>query len=292
MTVHVLSQTAILIMTETFLPKARLGMVNFINTAPVYIPWQEQGAHPAWEIVEGTPTELNAMLKAGELDAGLVSSYAYGLDYQDYFLLPDLGISATGAVGSVLLFSRVPVQDLHGKVVGLSPQSATSVNLLRIILERFAGVRPRYRTGCFMELEQGDADAYLSIGDEALRRRSESSRFMQYDLAEIWLEHTGLPFVFAVCAVRAQSLEQRRGDIAELGKALTECRSRGSRDMERISAMVAGRIPMDPGACLEYLEGIEFDLSEDKQRGLLYFFRILAEMGDFPHIESLRLAMQ
>jgi len=276
-------------MTETISPKALLGMVNFINTAPVYIPWQEQGAHPGWEIVEGTPTELNAMLKAGVLDAGLVSSYAYGIDHEDYFLLPDLGISATGAVGSVLLFSRVPVQELHGSVVGLTPQSATSVNLLRIILERFTGVRPRYRTGCFMELEQGDAAAYLSIGDEALRRRSANRGFLQYDLAEIWLEHTGLPFVFAVCAVRAQSLETRREQIFELGEALSACRSMGNRDIERISTMVAGRIPMDAGACLEYLRGIEFDLSLDKQRGLFHFFSILAEMGDFPHIESLRL---
>ncbi len=267
-------------------------MVNFINTAPVYIPWQEHGAHPAWEIVEGTPTELNAMLKAGELDAGLVSSYAYGLDHQDYFLLPDLGISATGAVGSVLLFSKVPVQDLHARVVGLTPQSATSVNLLRIILERFVGVRPRYRTGCFMELEQGDAAAYLSIGDEALRRRAANREFMQYDLAKIWLDHTGLPFVFAVCAVRAQSMEQRSDDIAGLGAALSACRDRGSRDMERISAMVAGRIPMDVEACLKYLEGIEFDLSPDKQKGLLYFFKILSEMGDSPRIETLRLAVE
>ncbi len=266
-------------------------MVNFINTAPVYIPWQEQGAHPAWEIVEGPPTELNAMLKAGELDAGLVSSYAYGLDHEDYFLLPDLGISATGAVGSVLLFSRVPVQDLHARVVGLTPQSATSVNLLRIILERFVGVRPRYRTGCFMELEQGDAAAYLSIGDEALRRRAANKEFMQYDLAKIWLEHTGLPFVFAVCAVRAQSMEHRAEDIAGLGAALSACCSRGSRDMERISAMVAERIPMDAGECLQYLRGIEFDLSADKQKGLLHFFRILSEMGDFPRIDRLRLAV-
>ncbi len=276
-------------MTGTLSQKARLGMVNFINTAPVYIPWQEDGAHPGWEIVEGTPTELNAMLKAGELDAGIVSSYAYGLDCQDYFILPDLGISATGAVGSVLLFSEVPLQELDARVVGLTPQSATSVNLLRIILERFVRVQPRYRVGCFMELENGDASAYLAIGDEALRRRSENSNYLQYDLAEIWLEHTGLPFVFAVCAVRADSLEQKRRQIVELGQTLAACRSRGGQEIERISAMVARRIPMDPKACMEYLRGIEFDLSPDKQKGLLHFFGMLAEMGGFPEISELRL---
>ncbi len=262
-------------------------MVNFINTAPVYMPWKEAGGHGAWEIVEGTPTELNALLKQGRIDAGLVSSYAYGLDFMRYFILPELGISATGAVGSVLLFSSVPVHELHGKVVGLTPQSATSINLLRIILEVFCRITPRYRSGCFMELESGDAAAYLSIGDEALRRRSGDAGFYMYDLAEIWLEHTGLPFVFAVCAVRSDVVESLQEELAGLREMFIKCRLSGAKDIERISEAAARRIPMEPDECLEYLRGIEFDLAAEKQKGLLEFFRMLAEMGDFPRIERL-----
>ncbi len=278
-------------MTEHTTPKARLGMVNFINTAPVYIPWQEGCTHEAWDVVEGTPTELNNLLRKDELEAGLISSYACGLDYQRYVMLPDLGISATGAVGSVLLFSSVPIEELGGRIVGLTPQSATSVNLLRIILERFYGLTPRYRSGCFLELKQGDAAAYLAIGDEALQRRFSSEGFHQYDLAEIWLEHTGRPFVFAVCAVRKDHWKNRQQQVLELGDTLAACRSRGQRDLERISSMVAGRIPMKPLKCLEYLRGIEFDLSQEKQEGLLHFFKILAAMGGFPEISSLRMAL-
>ena len=262
-------------------------MVNFINTAPVYLPWLESGGHPGWEVVEGTPTELNDLLRSGSLDAGLVSSFAYGVDHDDYVLLPDLGISACGAVGSVLLFSRMEIDTLDGHVVGLTPQSATSVNLLRIIFEKFLGVRPRYRSGCFMELEQGDAAAYLSIGDEALRRRAAASGYHVYDLASIWLEHTGLPFVFAVCAVRDDVWRGNPDGVRSLGRKLSECRYRGRDELERISRMVAPRIPMTPGECLEYLTGIDFDLSCRKQEGLLTFFRELESLGGFPRIDRL-----
>ncbi len=264
-------------------------MVNFINTAPVYMPWIESGGHPGWEVIEGTPTELNTLLRSGMLEAGLVSSYAYGIDNERYVLLPDLGISACGAVGSVLLFSRTEIDRLDGQVVGLTPQSATSINLLRIIFEKFLGIQPRYRSGCFMELEQGDAAAYLSIGDEALRRRSAASDYHIYDLARIWLEHTSLPFVFAVCAVRAAVWRSDPDGVRSLGETLSACRYRGRGDLERISRMVAPRIPMTANECLEYLSGIEFDLSSGKQQGLLTFFRELESLGGFPHIDRLNI---
>ena len=265
-------------------------MVNFINTAPVYIPWQEYGGHDAWEVVEGAPTELNSMLRRGMIDAGLISSYAYALDYQRYVLLPDLCISASGAVGSVLLFSRLPLEQLGGSLVGLTFQSATSINLLRIILEKFSGIAPQYRIGSFGEMEQDELVAYLAIGDEALRLRSRNTGFFQYDLAEIWLEHTGMPFVFAVCAVRIDAWQARKQHVLSLGERLLQCRNIGKQDLDHISSLVAGRIPMDEAECLEYLKGIELDLSPVKQKGLLLFFNMLYELGDFPLVSSLGMA--
>jgi chorismate dehydratase len=57
---------------------ARIGMVNYINTAPIYETWKKQGAQPAgWQMVEAPPVTLNRMLAAGDLDLGLVSSHEY-----------------------------------------------------------------------------------------------------------------------------------------------------------------------------------------------------------------------
>ncbi len=267
----------------------RLGMVNFINTAPIYVPWQEMGPLNEWQIEEGPPSLLNRHMAQGRLDAGIISSYAYGINADRYYILPDLSISATGPVKSVILLSRVPIERLHGKSVLLTPQSATSINLLYIILEDFLGLRPKYRTGSFEEMQTDPGiQAYLAIGDEALRLRSRCDGLFLSDLAKIWLDYTGLPFVFAVWAIKKECWSTNPARIGLLYRRLCECHQRGQRELERISQIVASRIPMSPSACLQYLKGIELDLSMEKQQGLLHFFRLLYGRGNFPEILDLK----
>lgn len=268
----------------------RLGIVNFINTSPIYIPWQEMGPLDGWVLEEGTPTFLNSHLARGKLDAGSVSSYAYGLNADRYYILPDLSISATGPVGSVILLSKVPIEELSEKLVLLTLQSATSVNLLHIILEDFLGIKPIFRTGNFKELSANPlAQAYLAIGDEALRLNSDRDTLFRSDLAKIWLDHTGLPFVFAVWALREESWIAWPEKILLLHKRLRECYSKGLMDLERISNLVAHKIPMTSSDCLEYLKGIELDFSGKKQKGLLHFFRLLHDRGGFPRVLELKM---
>ena len=268
---------------------AKLGIVNFINTSPIYVPWQELGPLNGWVVEEGAPTILNSHLAQGRLDAGIVSSYAYGLNADRYYILPGLSISATGPVGSVILLSKVPIEELNKKLVLLTPQSATSINLLHIILKDFLGLRPIFRTGNFKELSVNPvAQAYLAIGDEALRLRSNRDSLFLSDLAKIWLEHTGLPFVFAVWAVREESWIAWPEKIHLLHKRLSECYHKGLKELEQISNLVAPRIPMTSSDCLEYLKGIELDFSEKKQQGLLHFFRLLHDRGGFPKILELK----
>ncbi|MCK4426308.1 MAG: hypothetical protein KAV69_06125, partial [Deltaproteobacteria bacterium] len=52
---------------------------------------------------------------------------------------------------------------------------------------------------------------------------------------------------------------------------------------------VAHKIPMTSSDCLEYLKGIELDLSEKKQHGLLHFFRLLHDRGNFPRVLELKM---
>ncbi len=268
----------------------RLGVVNFINTSPLLIPLREEGEIEGWEIVEDTPAALNNMLKAGLIDVGLVSSFAYGKDFTDYFVLKDYCISATGTVGSVVLYSRLPIYELSGRTVCLTNQSATSINLLYIILEYFNNLKPDYITGTFHDFEKdNETAAYLAIGDEALRIKRAYPTFYSYDLASIWYETTSLPFVFALWAVRRDSAVLGGRHLDELKRRLHMAYSQGAKRLEEISAMVAGRIPMPKVECLSYLKGIEFDLSELKLRGLSHFFNLLYQMGRLgamPEIEQ------
>ena len=275
-------------MTSADRPK--VGFVNFINTSPIYVPWKETGGEPGWDVVEGEPTFLNKLLDQGQIDVGLVSSYFYGLHADKYLIFPDLSISATGPVKSVILLSKVPPEALQGRHVALTPQSATSVNLLKIVLEDFFGVKPEYITGDFDLLGKpgSGAVAYLAIGDEALRLRG-TTGFHQLDLAEIWLKKADLPFVFAVWAIRRQSKDMILDALGRLHKKLNECRITGQKRLEDISRLVAQRIPMKKDECLDYLKGIELDLSVNKQKALLHFFNLLHMRGDFPKVDKLDL---
>ena len=266
-------------------------MVNYINTAPIYEVWKEKIHCPDWQVTEAPPSRLNRMLAANELDLGFVSSYEYAVRPEHYRIMADLSISATGPVGSVFLFSIVPPEELAGKLVLMTGQSDTSVCLLRIILEEFLGVKPQYSSGeVFAPCLPGqEPAAVLAIGDEALRLKVENTDPaagkkavypFQMDLAEFWNRETGLPFVFAVCAVREDFLETAADTAREIRTAFLDCRRQGLEQLPEICDRVARRIPMDCEACSLYLRAMEYDLGPAKQQALEKFFTLLIRRGE------------
>ena len=261
---------------------ARIGMVNYINTAPIYEIWKEQVHRPDWQVSEAPPSSLNRMLAADELDLGFVSSYEYAVRPRKYRILADLSISATGPVGSVFLFSTLPPEQLDGKQVLMTGQSDTSVCLLRIILEEFLGVKPQYSSGEVFGPREPAAEpaAILAIGDEALRLKVENRYLVQMDLAEFWNDRTGLPFVFAVCAVREDFLRTEPDAAREIRETFLDCRRQGLQRLPEICDRVARRIPMDCEACSLYLRAMQYDLGPAKQQALEKFFTLLIQRGE------------
>ena len=262
---------------------ARIGMVNFINTAPLYEVWRQTVRRPDWQVTEAPPTVLNRMLHENELDLGFVSSQEYALHSGEYRILSDLSISATGPVGSVLLFSEEPVAQLDGRLILLSSQSQTSVSLIKIILEEFYQIQPRYRIGLLAETgARENPAAVLAIGDEALRLAAENRYPFRLDLGEAWQIRTGLPFVFAVWAVREDFCRTDPDTVLAIHLELQRCLRQGKEQLREISAIVAGRVPMDKGACYRFLQGIEYDLGSEKQEALRRFFEYLIVRGEVP----------
>jgi len=259
--------------------RARIGMVNFINTAPLYEVWKRTVQRPDWQVVEDTPTVLNRLLHSAELDLGFISSHEYASHPGEYKILSDLSISASGPVGSVLLFSKLPPAELDGHTVLLSSQSQTSASLVRILLEEFYRVQPHYQDG---PLADTDPTAYMAIGDEALRLRDAKRFRYVIDLAQTWREHTGLPFVFAVWAVRRDFCRTAPDTVVEIHQELLRCIHQGGLELRAISRQVAPRIPMDEEACYSYLHGLEYDLGEEKQQALCRFFEFLIKRGEVP----------
>ena len=129
----------------------RLGRISYVNMAPVFY-----GLEADIEEVVGVPTELNRMLLDGELDIAPIPSIEYARNHDRLRILPRLCVSSEGAIDSIQLVTRLPFGQVRS--VAVTPESATSVVLVRILLPK-AEILPLGM----------DADATLLIGDAALR---------------------------------------------------------------------------------------------------------------------------
>lgn len=268
-------RNGIVLMRQSDNAIARIGMVNYLNLAPIHEKWIESKIPENWRLVEAPPSELNKKLSEGDIDLGFVSSFEYGAHPQNYKILSGLSISANGSVGSVFLFSHVPMEQLDDMPVLLSSQSETSVGLVKIILGQFLKVQPEYSTGNVSDFDESKYKAVLAIGDDALRMLEKSRFLYQFDLGDIWKRETGLPFVFAVCAVREEFCEQHSELVAEIHKELLRCSAEGKKDLASICTVAAPRIPMSEKRCYDYLTAIEYDLGGKKQKALETFFEYL-----------------
>jgi chorismate dehydratase len=166
---------------------------------------------PDVRIFSGYPSELNNMMIASKLDMSPISAAAYTDMEDDVVLLPEFCLSSVGYVHSVILTSLIPIEDLHGKRVGLSSASKTSAVLLKILLKRYYAIEPYYiDTDPNPKLMEGKIDAALIIGNEAMKQ--EISPYT-YDLGNLWLRRTGFPVVFAVFALRKSVIDTFRKQI-------------------------------------------------------------------------------
>jgi chorismate dehydratase len=271
-------------MGELTFPKSlRVGKVDFINTLPIFYPLESGAIEHDFEIVGATPAVLNALLASGKIDLGVISSIEYGRNFNNYLLLPGLSISCQRRVCSVLLLSTLPLQQLHEQEILLTPKSHTSIALLKLLFARKFAITPHYRVTDY----HGDdltwpagAKAVLAIGDDALRLQKSPAVALTLDLGAAWHEWTGHPFVFAVWALRHQSLAKRDGQLHQAHATLVEARNYGLNHLEEIATAVGQRSWFSRQECLQYLQTIKYDLDGAKQAGLQLFFDMLYEAGE------------
>jgi len=122
----------------------RLGKVDYLNCLPVYYGI-ERGIIPIdVDLFPGPPTELNKKFMSGELDITPISSIEYARNPQQCVILPNMSISADGRVTSILLFSKVPIEKLDGRTVTITTSSATSVAMLKILMEKHWKLNVKY----------------------------------------------------------------------------------------------------------------------------------------------------
>jgi chorismate dehydratase len=263
----------------------RLGHINYSNCIPVHAGLLD--ALPAGvQLVRDVPAGLNRALANGEIDAAPCSSIEFARHAGEYRILPGHAIGSDGPVQSILLETSVPADRLDGRRVAVPDASATSVVLLRALLELRLGVRPRlewYDQADAADPLDGGAAAALRIGDVALRRVAAPGRTV-LDLGAEWTAWTGLPFVFAVWQVRRDAGAPAARRLVRL---LRESRDHFLHDRVRIAHRYAPQYGVAPDRLLDYWASLRFELDETMQRGLLHFYHLAAELGEAPATAAL-----
>ncbi len=260
---------------------ARLGRIAYLNVLPIYFAMEHLFGENGFHLVRGTPAELNALMRRGEVDLGSISAMEYGRSCRDYLLLPDLSISSRGAVGSVLLFSRVPFSRLDGRTIRVSAASASGAALVKVLMAKFIEVEPCYQPGQ-ASAPLDEVDAVMAIGDEALALKAAGVMPFELDLGEAWQELTGLPFVFGVWAVRRDFAQAQPEATRALHWLLLRSRDWGLKSLNELSRIAADPFGMSPAQVLAYFHQLNFFLSPEHEEGLSTFFHYLYSLGELP----------
>lgn len=257
----------------------RLGRIGYLNVLPIYHPLEAGIIPHDYEIVAGPPAVLNTMMARGELHVSSTSCFEYARNPSQYYVIEDLSIGSHGPVMSVLLLSRCPIAQLNGANILVSGETATSVALLRLLMSQRYHVNVQYQTGNVSQHIHSTAppQAFLAIGDEALRLRHHPDYPFRVDLAEAWREWTGLPFIFGLWVVN-RAVADAQCFSSDPGALLRSARDWGLAHMDVILDLTLHGCPLTrEELALYYREGLVYTLRHDEMRGLMLFWRKLAD---------------
>lgn len=261
----------------------RVGRISALNMYPIY-HHLEEARLPGVTFTDGLPAALNAAVIGGDLHVSAMSSIEYARNADRLRLLPVGCIACEGAVDSIRLLSPVPLGDVTR--VAVTPHSASSVTLLRILL----GPAVPFRV---LDGPAADAiargDAVLLIADEALEAHRDGLAPHSIDLGELWQQQTGLPMVFAVWAAREDAARVREAEVAALSVAIDEARTAYLADPESVAAHAAGRFPFPEQYIRQYLSRLSYAFGPAERAGLARFLelaRAAGELDDIPVITT------
>lgn len=259
--------------------KPYVAASSYLNAAPLcYSFIHGRQKERCGFLSDAAPARCSELLAEGRADAALIPVIEYqrvpGLR-----IAPDACVASRGSVRSVVLASRVPINEVRS--IALDTSSRTSAALIQIILSRFYGLNPSYRRSPpRIEEMIASNDAALIIGDPAML--IDRSSLYVYDLAEEWRKHTALPFVFAFWAIRTDST------VWPGGVDFSEAKREGIEHIDEIADIYAASLGLPRDDLITYLtENISYDLDEEGKRGLALYYELACECGLIEEVRDL-----
>ena len=227
--------------------KIRVSAVSYTNTSPFLQGIKVSSVMEQIDLSVDYPAECARKVIENEADMGIIPVAALSR-LSEYHLMTDYCIGSDGAVDSVFIFSTKPVEEILS--IRLDHQSRTSNGLARILLKY-------YWKKDVEVLMEGEADAYVLIGDRTFGKKEEIPYV--YDLGHYWKEFTGLPFTYAVWV---SNKELPASFVQDFNEALKDGVSRRNE--------VIPDLPVFPNFDYEvYLnENLDFDLNAEKRMAI------------------------
>jgi len=253
----------------------RVGCVSFLNAKPLI---EGLDNRPDAVVKYDVPSQLLPALSSGEVDVALCPVIDFQRSATPLSLVPVGGIGCDGTTLTVRLYSRSPLEEIAE--VHADTDSHTSVTLLRILLSKVHGVRPKIIDYHAREhVADGRPIAWpqamLLIGDKVVTDSPPAVRYPhQMDLGHAWKQLTGLPFVFAVWM-------SRTGDaLGDLPTLLRETRERNQFRIDQIVDRYADAHGWPRDLAKQYLgRWLKFDVGERQMQAIQTFWQMAHEVG-------------
>jgi chorismate dehydratase len=252
----------------------KVGWVDYLNTVPLTAALEYNAVANPFQLVKNVPSQLNAALHQGTLDAGFVSSAEYLAHREHYELLPGFCIGACGKVLSVKFYHHKQF-DFKNDPIGLTAQSFSSSTLLKVLCEKFWHVKPRFKR--FEQSNQcTNFKGFLLIGDDCLKHRLLSD-YVEIDLAEAWHQQTGLPFTFAVIAYRKALSEQQKTEVVQLQALLNQAYAWAKQNWDQVIQLGVKQSGLTQQKVSEYFDCLRYRLDSGQMAGLTKFAELSEE---------------
>ena len=284
----------------------RVSTIAFLNPAPLLYNFEHEPTATAlrehYDVHYTTPSICADELNSGAADLGLIPIASLT---PNLAIVPGCAIASIDEVRSILLLVKnpdwlSPTEALKRvRTVATDTASRSSVAYARILFEHFHQTHPTY-----IDFPADPAtmlpasDAALIIGDPALLARehrtaidnASKTPLLWLDLAHLWRELTGLPWVAAVWALRPESLAPAGLTPQQLIQDLTASRDAGLAHTQQLVNEWTPKLALSSNTIRTYLRhNIHYTLDPDCLRAIELFRTLSASINILPPLPELNI---
>jgi chorismate dehydratase len=278
--------------------RLRISGVQYLNTAPLVWGFTHGPLVDRYDLSFTLPSLCAQQLARGEADIAIIPA----IECQripGLVVLPGMAIASKHAVRSLLLVSRMPIE--QARRLALDTSSRTTSAMVRMLAAGWWS-----RRGARIEFTRAEPDlvemlaandAALIIGDPALRLAElhdagepllpgvPASAMHLTDVIAEWRAWTGRPGVLALWAARRDAV------TPELVADFQASKEYGLAHLPEIASNAAATLGLPQAHLERYLtENIDYTLDDENRAGLELYFEKAAQAGLIPQARQLEYA--